>query len=126
MRLTQTHVSFWQERKATPMWVRRMRADKRPHSSTVNVTSVHECVNAHAGLLLGRSKAYEAGNICATLKMVRNREGEQAMLQALWNYAHDPVSARRKAYARKWLRRLGRPVPHDIRASILRRLGITQ
>lgn len=98
MRITQTHVRFWQSRRPMPAW-----AKTTPIFEPI---TVHDCINAHAGI---RFKHLEAGNTMNLLRFViKRKESLSDYLASLarkdsWCSRNLP---RRAAYARRWLARL--------------------
>lgn len=102
MRLTSTHLRYWQARKTVPSWAPLAALPRLP----VPNATVDECIRDHAG---ERVAHLDASNLLSILRLVRKRE---SMVPTLQRIALDPGTSirpeRRAAFARKWLRRIAR------------------
>jgi hypothetical protein len=116
MRLTQTHIDYWNERHQ-PAWANRVQAARQQRAlpcmaSDLQRVSVHDCVNAHADwspLWINGRMDCDRHNHLVYLKRRRRKPGE--LRETLRQEAREAVSAgrgvsRRAANALKWLRRL--------------------
>lgn len=101
MRLTQTHLRYWQQRKApNPSWAQGLigNADMR--------VSIDACVNAHAGLSF-KSEPHNSLNLLRRERERRGNRGLAEMLKAFLN-SHTYCGPRRSANAKKWIARMKR------------------
>lgn len=108
MRLTETHARFWQERKSTPAWVLRMRAERKPNKGRFahRGTSIDDCINDHVKAPFNYTE-HHAGNLIALLKGKKGQELRE-YLARIAAKPGTPISPERRAsYARKWLKKLG-------------------
>lgn len=103
MKITETHVQFWQQRHR-PGWVSRV----DPTSHVYRIT-VHDCINARAGIRFEP----EPHNTMQLLPRLMRREGftleqglrymiETSKLRSGWSMT------KRAAYCLRWLRRVYR------------------
>lgn len=107
MRLTTNHLRFYQAKKTpTPKWIAQI--GKTPWRLVEPCgVSIDELVNCQDPK---RSKFYEAANLCALIKLATRTNGEQpkAYLQKVATHYHTSSSDRRRAFVRKWLKRIER------------------
>lgn len=101
MRVTRTHLEFWQARRL-PSWAKLSR-------NPAPAPSIHACINAHAGLRGDEADRSFAIQNTVTLLRVKQRSGRE-LREYLRSLALQPGTTvrpeKRAACARKWLRRL--------------------
>ena len=115
MILTQAHIEYWRDKKAPPpSWAKKVKNHDLV-SARRESTRIHSLINAHAGIKLAH---LEAGNTLAVLALVRKREGKDGVystLMAMANKPHPFATAKRTAYAKKWLARITRQRVKNVR-----------
>lgn len=100
MRLTQTHVAFWRERKGTPGWAHLARTKVAPRG-----TSVDDVINEHAGINWRPTMA--ASNLMYLLRLVLRNGIEPTLRGYLLRIACDRAThPQRRVLARRWARRI--------------------
>jgi hypothetical protein len=120
MKITQSHLLFWQEKRApTPTWAEPVAKKMRP-------VDVNYLINAQVDP--GAPRSYEPGNTMEILRL--NRKHNPSVIPILCRMAADPQVAgednqrRRAAFCRRMLRKLGVMVPAHFYAR-LGRPGLT-
>jgi len=101
MKITQSHLVYWQAKKAgSPKWASSL---KKPD----NMPSIHALINSQAKD--ARDRDYVAQNTLAILTSTRKR-GQ--MIEWLEKMAKNPRTVinpkRRAAYCQKWLAKIGK------------------
>lgn len=106
MRLTDTHLRYWQERQRIPSWVAKIQRGKSlpswtpPPPGTPRV-SIHEIVNLNAGPV-------KRGAEANTLTLLRSARRLGNLVEFLNSVAENdnPASVRRARWCKKWLVRI--------------------
>lgn len=99
MRLTQTHLDYFNERRL-PTWSKRI----PKHRCAPSIDAV---VNAHAGY-----SDHRAVQVRATLELIRiRRQRFCSCIQAMADLTNCPASPRRQFDVAKWTRRIVRSSP---------------
>lgn len=119
MKLSTLHVDYWRERQREPQWVATLldeHARKQRGMFAVNkrrTVSIDSIINANAG---GMRRPHDASGLLFILHLARKRDAIAEVLQRVaWSSDLSPSNtARRRAYARKWLRKLNHRT-HDWR-----------
>ena len=100
MILTSIHADYWRSKQKAPAWVQAQ--DTKHRNSKV---SIHDCINAHAGIRVVISPAQ---NTMAILRGYRRRKG--SVLSILDQMAAHPETtirpASRAAFSKKWAARI--------------------
>lgn len=99
MRLTRTHLAYWQSRHI-PDWASGLQSAK-----AAKTPNVHECINAHAGLAHQWSDLQEMIVDIRRLKSVQERR--MHLLQIARGAVYSTLD-RRVAHAARWLARIDR------------------
>lgn len=113
MRLTQTHLQFWHSFRQ-PSWASRLERPKFEYAGRPGAPLIDLCVNAHAGL---KFRLLETSNLVSLLRGHRNRAGKRnfvpdglypwrTLREYLLHLSMNSQSAKRRALARKWYRRI--------------------
>src|SRR5512145_101201 len=104
MKITDTHLAYWRERKAQPTWAPAVRL-----TGGLYDVSIDRVVNTNAGVRRTDGEI-AANNLLVLLRLNYKRGGTEGMIIALRNMAfssrcvHRPK--RRAAWCKKWLRRI--------------------
>lgn len=103
MKVTETHLRYWQERQPTPAWVDKIQRPKlawAPKPGAIR-TSIHEVINVQAGLTKRCASMH-------TLPVLRKARESNTLVECLlvFSKGDNPNTVRRARWARKWLVRI--------------------
>lgn len=125
MRLTMTHVQFWQRHQRQPKWVMEVMdkssARLSPSFRPAKYEAIHSVINSHAGLSLSDTR--EQQSLMVLLKLARRngyttdvkmRPRKGTLRAYLQHLAEHGSTASRKIWARRWLRRIEEALPKEV------------
>lgn len=108
MRLTETHLRFWQEKKALPQGAVRLRTEQQKTRLPLTLPSadqslIHACISAHAGTSTLRIGT-EASSLLTLLRSQRRQN--RCLSDYLQMLLDNGTYAARARYARRWIQRI--------------------
>lgn len=119
MKITQTHLDFWESHQPRPSWAAKIKRPKIYPGTAVDM--IDSCINIQAG----RRPTHGEVHLSNLISLIRCRVGigdTRALVTYLYYLANneDPMHKRRAATARKWANkiRFGKQVPRAVKAAV--------